>query len=71
MIKGSNFQKFLGIKIDYKLIIDNYVNNFCEKDNNILEALARPTPYMNNEKRKLLINFFLIHKLLIASSCGC
>ena len=48
----------MGLKIDYKLNFDNNVNSLCKKANNKLRALARATPYMNIEKKKLLMNSF-------------
>ena len=57
-IKTSNCEKFLGVKIDYKLTFDEHVNSLCKKANNKLRALARATPYMSIEKRKLLMNSF-------------
>ena len=58
LIKASDYEKFLGLKIDYKLNFDNHVNSLCKKANNKLRALARATPYMNIEKKKLLMNSF-------------
>ena len=57
-IKTSNCEKLLGVKIDYKLTFDEHVNSLCKKANSKLRALARTTPYMNIEKRKLLRNSF-------------
>ena len=57
-IKTSNCEKLLGVKIDYKLTFDEHVNSLCKKANSKLRALARTTPYMNIEKRKLLMNSF-------------
>ena len=58
MIKTSNCEKLLGVKIDYKLTFDEHVSSLCKKENSELRALARTTTYMNIEKRKLLINSF-------------
>ena len=58
LIKASDCEKLLGLKIDYKLNFDNHVNGLCKKANNKLRALARATPYMNIEKKKLLMNSF-------------
>ena len=57
-IKTSNCEKLLGVKIDYKLTFDEHVNSLCKKANSKLRALARTTPSMNIEKRKLLMNSF-------------
>ena len=58
LIKTTTCEKLLGVKIDYKLAFDNHVANLCKKANNKLRALARATPYMTIEKRKLLMNSF-------------
>ena len=58
LIKASDCEKLLGLKIDYKLSFDNHVNSLCKKANNKLRALARATPYMNTEKKKPLMNSF-------------
>ena len=58
LIKTSTFTKPLGVKIDYILTFDNHVSNLYKKANNKLRALARATPYMTIEKRKLLMNSF-------------
>ena len=58
LIKTSSCDKLLGVKIDYKLTFDEHVKSLCEKANNKLRALATATPYVNTEKRKLLMNSF-------------
>ena len=58
LIKASDCEKLLGRKIDYKLNFDNHVNSLCKKANNKLRTLARATPYMYIEKKKLLMNSF-------------
>ena len=68
--KTSACEKLLGAKIDYKLTFDNYVANLCKKANNKLRALARATPYVTIEKRKLLMNSFSMHSLITAPLYG-
>ena len=58
LIKSSTYEKLLGIKIDKKLNFDIHVKGLCTKANNKLRALARATPYMSLEKKKLLMNSF-------------
>ena len=60
LIKTSSCEKLLGVKIYYKVTFDEHVKSSFNKVNNKLRALARATPYMNIEKRKLLMNFFFI-----------
>ena len=57
-IKTSNCKEILGVKIDYKLTFNEHVNSLCKKANSKLKPLARTTPCMNTEKRKLLTNSF-------------
>ena len=56
LIKNSTCEKLLGIKIDNNF--DTHVKGLCKKANNKLRALARTTPYMSLEKKKLLMNSF-------------
>ena len=58
LIKRSDCEKILGVKIDYKLIFDEHVKTLCSKGNNKMRALARATPYMNVEKKKILMTSF-------------
>ena len=58
LIKNSNCEKLLGLKIYNKLNFDTHVKGLCKKANNKLRYLARATPYMSLEKKKLLMNFF-------------
>ena len=34
LIKASDYEKLLGLKIDYKLNFDNHVNSLCKKASN-------------------------------------
>ena len=58
LIKSSTCEKLLGIKTDNKLNFDTHVKGLCAKANNKLRAIARATPYMSLEKKKLLMNSF-------------
>ena len=58
IIEGSTCEKLLGIKIDSKLRFDDHIQDSCNKANRKLRALARATPYMNPQKRKVLMNAF-------------
>ena len=48
----------LGVKIDNNLNFDTYVTGLCKKANKKLRALARATPDISLEKKKLFMNFF-------------
>ena len=57
-IERSNCEKMLGVKSGYKLNFDKHVKTLCSKANNKFRPLARATPYMNVEKRRMLMNSF-------------
>ena len=58
-IKNDANEKLLGDKIDSKLNFDCHVNHLCNKASKKLRALARVTPYMTLEKKKIVMNSFL------------
>ena len=58
LVETIDCKKMLGVKIVCKLNFDEYVKLLCCKANNKLRALARATPYMSIEKRKILMNSF-------------
>ena len=60
LIKHSTYEKLLNIKIDNKHNFNTHVKGLCKKANNKLRALARATPYMSLEKKKLLKTFNLL-----------
>ena len=57
LIKSSNCEKVLGVKINTKLTFDDH-KDMCRKANNKLCALGRVTLYVGLGKRKLLMNSF-------------
>ena len=58
VVESSTCKKLLGIKIDSKLCFDDHIQDLCNKPNRALQALALATPYMNLQKRKVLMNAF-------------
>ena len=62
-IKNSASKKFLDVNIDSKLTFDCHVNHLCNKANKKLRALAGVTSYMILEKKKIVMNSFLMHNL--------
>ena len=52
LIVGSNCEKMLGVKVDYKLKFGEHVRIFCSKANNKLRAQARATQSMSVRKKK-------------------
>ena len=49
----------LGITFDKDLKFDDHVNSLCKKTCQKLHALARLLPYMNVEKRRIIMNGFI------------
>ena len=70
-IKNSANEKLFGVNIDSKLNFDCHVNHLCNNANKKLRALARVTPYMTLEKKKIVMNSFLMHSLTTAALSGC
>ena len=58
VVKSSSTEKLLGVTIDCKLNFDSHVKHLCNKANKKLRALARVTPYMTLEKKKIIMNSF-------------
>ena len=46
------YEKLLGVTIDYKLSCNIHVGNLCKNANWKLLALARVTPYIRSSKKK-------------------
>ena len=59
-IGNSDCEKLLGVKIDNKLTFD------CHDYNRKIKALARIAPFININKRRILMNSFLVRSLIIA-----
>ena len=57
-IKDSNCKRVLGTDVDCKLSFQNHINQTCSKAMAKIKALARIAPFLNERKRKLLINEF-------------
>ena len=53
--KNSASEKLLSVNIDTKLNFDCHVNHLCNKANKKLRELARVTPYMTIEKKKIVM----------------
>ena len=57
-IENSDRDKLLGVKIDNKLTFDCHVSDMCKKANRKINALARIAPFININKRRILMNSF-------------
>ena len=51
-IKNSDYERLLGIDIEYKLIFENHINQICNKARAKIKALARIAPFLNKKKKK-------------------
>ena len=58
-ISNSKCEKFLGIKIDSKLMFDSHVKSLCKKASQKLNALSRVAYQLDFNQRKLLMNVFI------------
>ena len=70
-IKNSEYEKLLGIKVDTKLNFNEHLNDIISKASRKINALSRVVPYMSLCKKKILMNLFLTHNLVIALLFGC
>ena len=57
-VESSDCEKLLGIKIDSKLNFQDHLDGVNKKASQKVNALSRITPYLNNAKRRLLMNSF-------------
>ena len=58
-IESSDCEKLLGVKIDNKLTFDCHASDMCKKANRKINALARIAPFININKKRILMNSFL------------
>ena len=49
----------LGVTIDSNLTFENHINNICKRASQKLNALARVAPYMNMQKRRIIMKSFV------------
>ena len=58
-IENSKCEKLLGVNIDSKLSFEKHLNIICGKARAKISDLGRVAPFMNIEKRKMIMNVFL------------
>ena len=61
-IENSDCEKLLGVKIDNKMTFDCHVSDMCKKANRKINALASIAPFINTNKRRILMNLFFRSK---------
>ena len=64
-------RKLLDIFFDSKLTFQSPTDNICKEAAHKLNAISRITPYMDFNKRKLVVNTFFQHNLTTARWFGC
>ena len=52
-------QELLGITIDSNLSFEDHVNKICQKTSQKLNALARISPFMDENKQKIIMKSFI------------
>ena len=57
-IENSDCEKLLRVKIGNKLMFDCHVCDTCKKANRKINVLARIAPFININKRRILMNSF-------------
>ena len=55
-ITNSKSEKLLGVKFDHKLSFDDHISELCKRASRKIHALSRTASYMNNSKRRILMN---------------
>ena len=60
IIKSSNSQKLLGVKIDSNFTFEEHINNLCQKSSQKLHALTRISHYLSPNKKRILFKTFVI-----------
>ena len=58
-IESEKEQVLLGITIDSNLTFENHINNTCKRASQKLNTLARVSPYMNMQKRRIIMKSFV------------
>ena len=53
-------QVLLGITIDSNVTFDKHINNICERESQKLNALVIVVPYMNMQKRRMIMKSFVM-----------
>ena len=60
IIDNGKCEKLLGVTFDYKLTFNAHVDVICKKAGIKLNALSRIAPYMDFNKKRLLVNAFFM-----------
>ena len=58
-IEPGKEQVLLGITVDSNLTFKNHINKICKRASQKLNVLAKVAPYMNMQKRRIIMNSFV------------
>ena len=59
VINNKNLVKLLGISIDNELKFNEHVSKLCKKASQKLHALSRVSPYMSENRRRIIMKAFI------------
>ena len=59
-ISNTRFEKPLGVTFDNQLNFNHHISKICKTASNKLHALARVSHYMDEDKRRILFNSYLL-----------
>ena len=59
-VKNTDKEKLLGVVLDNHLKFDHHIKKICNEAGKKISALARIAPYLDIDKRKLLMKTFII-----------
>ena len=55
-------QVLLGVTVDSNYTFEKAMNNFCKRASQKLNALARVAPFINMQKRRIIMKFFVTYQ---------
>ena len=58
-IESEEEQMLLVVTIDSKLTFENHISNICKRASQKLNSLARVAPYMDVQKRRIIMKSFV------------
>ena len=65
IIDNGTFKKLLGVKFDYKLTFNAQIDDICKKAGLKLNGLSKIAPYMDFNKKRLLVNGLLVNSIIV------
>ena len=69
-ISDTRFEKLLGVTCDNRLNFNHHISKICKAARNKIHALARLSHYMDEDKSRILFNFFFHFSLITVYSYG-